>query len=102
MADYATRYTVATTVAFQVKVGIAAVIIATQVIGESTGNIGRDRRRAALARYVLENPNTVAAQFALILAAQDVPASETDENVKNLVLGMWDQIAGVSAEDIGG
>lgn len=100
MADYATRYTVATTSAFKVKVGIAAVIVATQVISESTGNVERDRRRVTLARYVLENPTTVADRFALILAAQDVPASETDESVTNLVLGLWDAIAGVSAEDV--
>lgn len=101
MATFAERYTVSQQAAFKVKAGIAAVLVATQVMQDKAQTVVVDRKRRALALTVLTNPGTIADRFALILAAQDVPAEATDENIQAMVWEMWDSIAGVETDDWG-
>lgn len=101
MGTFAERYTVSQDAGFQVKAGIAAVRVATQVMTETAATVAWDKKRRALAMTVLSDPVTIAGRFALLLAAQDVPATETDAAVETMVTSLWDSIAGVTAEDRG-
>lgn len=99
MPTYAERYTVSQGGGFQVKAGIAAVLVATQVMTEKAATVTVDRKRRALALIVLTSPEAIAARFALIIAAQDVPADATDESIHTMVWNLWDSIAGVETDD---
>lgn len=101
MATFAERYTVSQQAAFRIRAGIAAVLVASQVMTEKAATVVVDRKRRALALTVLTNPGTVADRFALILAAQDVPADATDETIQFVVWEMWDSIAGIETDDWG-
>jgi hypothetical protein len=101
MATFAERYTVSQTAGFKVKAGIAAVLVASQVMTEKAATVVVDRKRRALAMTVLTNPSAITDRFALILAAQDVPADASDESIHTMVWQMWDAIAGIETDDWG-
>lgn len=101
MATFGERYTVSQQPGFQVKAGIAAVVVATRVMTERAATVTVDRKRRALALTVLTNPETIASRFALILAAKDVAADAEDATVEAMVWDLWDSIAGIETDDWG-
>lgn len=101
MGSFAERYAVSQQASFKVKAGIAAVLVATQVMTEKAATVVVDRKRRALALTVLTNPQAITDRFALILAAKDVPADSTDETIQTMVWELWDSIAGIETDDWG-
>jgi hypothetical protein len=101
MADFAARYLVYNTQAFQVRVGIAVTRVALEVANETVAKPVWARKRWELSRYVLADPIGVTQRFALLLASQDVPVDEPDEALQNKVRDVWDAAAGVTPEDRG-
>lgn len=102
MATFLERYTLSQLGAFQARVGIAVIRVATSVISESTASTAQTRKRADLARTTLADPVAVALRWALVLAAADVPGDATDETLEGFVTDLWDPVAGVTAEDLPG
>lgn len=101
MSSFADRYAVSQSPDMQVKAGIAAVIVATQVMIETAPKVAVDRKRRALGLAVLADPQGIAQRFALILAAQDMQSTDPDEVVEAKVHELWDAIAGVNQDDLG-
>jgi hypothetical protein len=101
MASFADRYAASQSPDMQVKAGIAAVLVAVQVMTETAPTVAVDRKRRALALAVLADAQGIAARFALILAAQDMPSTDPDEVIQAKVLELWDAIAGVDRDDLG-
>lgn len=102
MATFAQRYTVAIDGPFQARVGIALARIAYAVLDETIPNKpGLNRKRWDMAWAVLTNPVEVAQRFALLAAAQDVPATEPDESLEALIRQGFDVVAGVTPADRG-
>jgi hypothetical protein len=101
MGTFADRYAASQDPAMQIKAGIAAVITAIQAMVDSSDKVAVDRKRKALAMTVLSDPLNIAARFALIIAAQDVPATDPDASILAMVQQLWDPIAGVTDDDRG-
>lgn len=101
MATFAERYLIYNTPEFQQRVGIALARVAYAVLGETVpGKHVLNGKRWTLARQVLQDPIGLTQRFALLLAAHDVPLSETDENIENILRQGFDQVAGVTPEDL--
>jgi hypothetical protein len=102
MADFAQRLVVYNTPAFQNRVKVAQAVAAYAVLGETVpGRVVMNNKRWALAQQILAEPDRMAQQFALLLAAHDVPIHETDEALLNMIQQGFDRVAGVTPEDRG-
>lgn len=101
MADFATRWATAQNATFQSRCTVAAVLAAGQYTSEQAESYVVDTKRRELAVKVLNDPPAFGALFAIAVAASEIEAANSDDDVQTRVHQWWDNIAGVRAEDYG-
>lgn len=99
MADFAGRWVVSQTAAFQQRVCIAAMTVAVQYTNETGETVVVDQKRRALAAEFFADPVGNMVRFAVALASQDVTAADPDAVIEQKVYDLWDGMAGIYGDE---
>jgi hypothetical protein len=99
MADFAGRWTVSQTAGFQQRVLIAAMQVAITYTAETAETVIVDQKRRALAVEVFDDPLAHMVRFAVAIAARDVGTGEADAVLEQNCYELWDNWAGINADE---